>query len=484
MCEGGLIMSSVGITSIGAYIPYYFMDRTLISDAWGVKGSKGVRSVASVDEDSVTMSVEAAFDCFRYKERNEIDGLYFASTTAPYSEKSHATLISTVCDLNKDIFVADFNSSLRCATSALKAAYSEVLSGNSREVLVTSADNRNAYPKSQQEQLFGDGAAAVTVGKEGVLATIDHVFACQNEINDMWRNQDDVYVRNAEARFAIEEGYNQSVTYAFNKILEKANLSVSDLNKVILTTPGGKENLKLAKKLGVSSDQIQDTFVSTIGVLGASQPLLMLADTLENSNPGDKVLLIAYGNGADAFLLTVTDQVKKVTQANTIRKYVDNRSEFKDYGRFLSFKGIIEAVPGEDYKIPASTAQTWREQETYLKLYGSKCKNCGTHVFPINRICGECGLKDEFEKVNKSEEITKLFTYSIDNLAGRSDDPVIVQAISEDADGTRFYLNMTDFNKDKIEIDMDLEFTFRKIHNLGNFVNYYWKVRPIRRKRV
>src|SRR4051794_26793383 len=104
-------MSSVGITSIGAYIPYYFMNRRSISEAWGVKGIKGSRSIASVDEDSVTMSVEAALECFRFKDRNEIDGLYFASTTAPYSEKSHATLISTVCDLSKDIFAADFSSS-------------------------------------------------------------------------------------------------------------------------------------------------------------------------------------------------------------------------------------------------------------------------------------------------------------------------------------------------------------------------------------
>lgn len=477
-------MSGVGITSIGAYIPYYFMNRKTIGDAWGVKGIKGLRSIAASDEDSVTMSVEAALECFRYRERNDIDGLFFASTTAPYSEKSHATLVSTVCDLNKEIFAADFQSSLRCATSALKAGFSEVLSGNSREVLVTSADSRNAYPKSQQEQLFGDGAAAVTIGTKDVLATIDHSFTCQNEIQDMWRNKDDHYVRNAEARFAIDEGYNASVAYAFEKILEKANLSSSDLTKVIITTPGMKDNIKIAKKLGLTTEQLQDAFVSEVGVLGAAQPLVMLVDALEHSQPGDKILLISYGNGADALLFTATENVKKVSKANSVRKYLDDRMEFKDYGRFLSFKGIIEAVPGEDYKIPASTAQTWREQETYLKLYGSKCTNCDTHMFPINRVCYQCGSKDEFEKVNKSEEFTKLFTYSIDQLAGRSDDPVVVQSISEDANGTRFYLNMTDFNREKVEINMDLEFTFRKIHSLGNFVNYYWKVRPIRRKRV
>ena len=31
---------------------------------------------------------------------------------------------------------------------------------------------------------------------------------------------------------------------------------------------------------------------------------------------------------------------------------------------------------------------------------------------------------------------------------------------------------------------MDVEFTFRKMHNLGNFPNYFWKVRPLRRETV
>lgn len=102
-------------------------------------------------------------------------------------------------------------------------------------------------------------------------------------------------------------------------------------------------------------------------------------------------------------------------------------------------------------------------------------------MFPINRICYSCHSKDEYEEIRLYERGFKLFTYSIDRLAGRSDDPTIGQAVAEDEDGTRMYLLMTDFQEADVKVGMPLELSFRKMHNLGDFVNYYWKFRPIRR---
>ena len=74
-----------------------------------------------------------------------------------------------------------------------------------------------------------------------------------------------------------------------------------------------------------------------------------------------------------------------------------------------------------------------------------------------------------------------MFTYSIDNLAGRADDPVVVQTVADDSEGIRYYLLMTDFNKTEIQIGMEVEFTFRRIYEGANFINYYWKCRPVRK---
>lgn len=477
-------MSQVGLTALGAYVPYYFIDRKVFGEAWGARGMKGQKSLANVDEDSITMAVEAAQESFRLIDRENIDSVYFASTTAPYAEKSHATLINTALDLKANTYTSDFASSQRAGVSALRSAFSDVKAGLVNNALITASDTRDGYPKSPQEQMFGDAAASFVVGKENVFATIDDFYSTQNEINDLWRNIDDQYVRNAEGRFARDEGFMRSMTTVIDGILEKTSLTISDFSKIVIAAPENRYDTRIAKAYKISQEQLAENYFDTIGITGVAQPLLSLVGVLEEVDPGDKILVLAYGNGADAVVLTVTEEIKRVKELNSISKYLEKRQEFSDYGRFLSFREIIEAQPGEDYKIPGSTSQTWREQETYYRLYASKCNECGQTAFPAQRICSNCRSVDNYEKVRLSDKTAKLFTYSIDHLAGRSDDPMIIQAVNETEDGTRVYMNITDFDEKEVAIDMDVEFTFRKIHNLANFVNYYWKVRPIRRKRV
>ena len=75
-----------------------------------------------MDEDSITMAVEAAMGCFRFISREDIHALYFATTTGPYAEKAQSTLVSVACDLSDDTFTSDFTASTRAGTNALKSA--------------------------------------------------------------------------------------------------------------------------------------------------------------------------------------------------------------------------------------------------------------------------------------------------------------------------------------------------------------------------
>ncbi len=478
-------MNKVGVTSVGAYIPYYYIDRGTIGKAWGTRGSKGVRSIANSDEDSVTMAVEAAADCFRYVGREKISALYFASTTAPYAEKSHAALISTACDLSSGIFAADFTCSLQSATSAFKAALDAAASNpDGGQILVTAADCRNAYPKSPAEQMLGDAGAALTVGSENVIATVEYFSSVINEINDVWRNDGDAVLSTTEQRFAIEEGYMAGMTKALKDILDKSGMRPSDITKAVLTTPGAGEYLKVAKKLGFAPEQLQDPLMAQIGDCGTAQPLLLLAAALETAKAGDIILLASYGSGSNAFILKVTDEVRKIQKVPTVGKYMDRRAEFKDYVRFLSFRGLLDPVHGEPYKIPASPAISWREQNTYLRLYAGICNKCKTGAFPTNRICYRCRSKDDYTESRRTEEITRIYSYSCDRLAGRSDDPLVIQVVADDKDNIRYYMNLTDFQEEEVKIGLEMEFTFRKIHNLAGFPNYYWKFRPVRKPGV
>ena len=470
----------VGILAVGAYIPYYYMERAAIGKAWGERGGKGRRSICNSDEDSLTMSVEAVRDCLYGLDKGKIDNLFSATTTSAYQEKSGATLIATASCLRSDILSVDFNSSVRSGAAALKLAFDSAATG--AETIVVAADKRVGAPKSGEEKMFGDAAAAALVGQGDVIAECVAVANVDDEIHDYWRNDNDRTVNTTEARFMMEKGYEAAMPKAIKAAMSQAGLSGGQINKLALSTPDLKAHIQIAKKGGVPEDRIQDPLMMEVGNCGCAHMLLILASALETARPGDMIVAAQYGSGATAFIFRVTERINDYRNP-VVTKYMNRRAEFTDYARFLSFNGLVTPKQGEPFKIPAAPSITWREQNTYLRLEAGTCTKCGCKTFPADRVCYNCRSKDSMTVESRTEAKSTLFSFSIDRLAGRSDDPLIVQAIGNDDQNIRFYMNMTDVNESEIGIGMELEFTFRRIHNLANLPNYYWKYRPVRFKR-
>jgi hydroxymethylglutaryl-CoA synthase len=472
----------VGIVSYGGYIPALRLERKLVADAWGRNSIGGERSVANNDEDSITMCVEAAANCLNDRKREEIEGLFFASTTAPYQEKMNSTLIATVLDLKREVVTADFGNSLRAGVATLKAALDSVKSRSTQNLLVTAADCRVGYPKSDQEQTFGDGAAAILVGDGDPVATFEGSYSINNEMIDVWRNPEDKFVKTWEGRFILDEGYTAHMKEAVSGILKKYNLKPEDISKVILPAPDSRTHGRLAASLGFDAQiQVQDPFISNIGYCGTAQPLMMLTSVLERAKPGDILLLAAYGDGADAMIFKVTDQIGKSINRYKMAALLENKIMFPSYVRFLSYRGILEAKPGEPFRLFPSATVSWRERRSSLRCHASRCKKCGWMAFPVQRVCYNCRSKDDYEEVRVSDMTGKVFTFTRDNLGGRSDDPVIVQTVAELENGLRFYGIMTDCEPDSVEVNMPVELTFRRLYEGAGFHNYFWKLRPVRK---
>jgi len=471
---------SIGITAFSAYLPYNRIKREVMGTAWERRGLKGERCVANTNEDSVTMAVEAARGCLRVVDREKVDALYFASVTAPYAEKSQSTLIATACNLGTGAFTADFGSTPKAGTTALRAALDAVAAKSASNVIVTAADCPVGYPKSDQEQLYGDAGAAVAIGSENVVAEFVAAASVNNEIIDRWRNYGERYINVGEGRFIADKGYKKAMGDVLKAILKKTGLEAKDFAKVVLASPGLKDSAGVAKKAGFADEQVQDNMMLEVGDCASAQPLLLLAAALDTAKPGDKILVAGYGNGADAFVFTVTKEITKV-QKGAFAASLANKKYLNSYIRYLSFRGLTEANPGEPFRTFPSNAAYWRDQKSLLRGLGTKCRKCGTTTFPANRICPTCGAKDENDLVLITDRTAKVFNYSIDNLAGRSDDPVVVQTVAEDAEGTRYYMLMTDFDTKEIAIGLELEFTFRMIYEGGNYRNYYWMCRPVRK---
>lgn len=469
----------LGIVSYGAYIPLYRLNQNEIARAWGGRG-KGERAVANFDEDSVTMAVAATIDCLGQIDRQAIDGLYFASTTFPYKEKQSATLIATAADLRRDITTADFSNSIRSGTIAMKAAIDAVRSAPAKKILVTAADCRLGAPQSEFERVFGDGAAALLIGDSDVAVAIESSYTHSDEFVDIWRTKDDTFVRSWEDRFILTEGYTRNTVEAISAIMKKHDLAPKDFNKVIFYAPDARRHTEMARSLGFSVEtQVQYPMFDTVGNTGTAFALMMLVAALEEAKPGDRILFVNYGDGCDAYVLRVTEEIRKIKDRQRIKRYLASKRLLPNYERYIRNRGILsmegQRRPPERSSVPWS----WRERDALLRFYGSKCKRCGRLFYPPQRICLYCQSKDQYERVRLSDKRGKLFTFAKDNLALSMDPPLVLNVVDLD-EGVRVYCQMTDRDPDEVEIGMPLEFTFRKMHEAAGFINYFWKSRPIR----
>ncbi|MBW1804465.1 MAG: 3-hydroxy-3-methylglutaryl CoA synthase, partial [Deltaproteobacteria bacterium] len=226
-------------------------------------------------------------DCLNGVDRDSIDGLFFASTTSPYREKEAATTVAVSSDFRKDILTADFANSLRSGTNALKSAADAVSAGSAGQVLVAASDIRLGAPGSAFEQSFGDGAGALLMGGEDVVATLEASYSVSQEIMDTWRIDGSTFTRAWEARFTGGQGYQKAMRDAISGVLEKTGLKAEDFAKVVLYPPDARSSSRLAGGLGFDpKSQLQDPLFGVMGDTGSAYAIMMLVAALEESKPG------------------------------------------------------------------------------------------------------------------------------------------------------------------------------------------------------
>ena len=470
-----------GIVSYGAYIPLHRLSRAEIARAWGTGEAPGEKAVANYDEDSLTMAVAAARDCIRGIDPESIEGLYFASTTSPYKEKQSAAMIATVLGLSRKAFTMDFSGSLRGGTNAVKAAVDAVNSGSAKSILVCASDVRLGYPMGNYEMSFGDGAAALLIGDNGVVAEIEDSHTIYNELQDVWRSDRDSFVRSGEDRFILE-GYTEVVTEAVTAALKKFNLTPQDFSKAAIYSPNSRQLGAVARRFNFDlKTQVQDLHAA-VGDTGTAMALMCLVSALEEAKGGDRVLLAGYGNGCDVFSLRATDAIAKIGDRRGIKKHLESKRVLSSYNRYLRWRELIDVQPPPrpplELRQPSPVAQ-WRESQREMRLCGTRCQHCGTPQYPPQRVCINCQTKDEMEPYSFAGKNASLFSFCHDYVTATVDPPVTVTVVDFEGGG-RIICDMTDREPEEIKVGMPVEMTFRKLYYVGGIYNYWWKSQPVR----
>ncbi len=464
-----------GIISFGAYVPFWRLSKSMIAQKL-----KGERPVASFDEDSITMAVAAGAECLKGIDRQTIDGLFFASTTSPYKEKLAAITVATALDLPKDIMVADFANSLRAGTMAVRSALDAVKSGSARRVLVIAADCRVGEPQSVWERNCGDGAGAILIGDSPMIANMGSVYSACDEILDVWRSDEDRFIRSSEGRFIAEEGYLRLTGEAISGLMQKYDLKKEEFTGLVLAIPDNRRPPELAKKLGFDVKRVQDSLLDQIGDSGCAYSIMLLNAALEEAKTGDKILWTSYGNGSDAFILTTTAEREKAAGRRSLKDFVQSKQLLPDYATYLRWRKIIpESRPA--YPLgEIAVAALHREQAQNYRLHGGKCTACGTLQYPPQRICVKCQAKDQIELVRLSDKKVELVTYSLDYGSWSPQMPSIASVVNFEGGGRMECFTVDWKSQGDIVDGMPLEMTFRKLYLRDGIQQYLWKSMPLR----
>jgi hydroxymethylglutaryl-CoA synthase len=383
----------------------------------------------------------------------------------------------------EDIRTADFGGSLKAGTSALLSALEFVAAGAGKQAVACAADNRLGKVSSVQEMVFGDGAAAVMVGSENVIAEFKGSYSLSCDFVDHLRGAESKYDRQWEERWIRDLGYDRLIPAAIEGLCKKHGLQPADLAKVIYPCYYGGARKNINRKLGLNQEQVQDELMMDAGDTGAAHPLLMLAKALEEAAPGDKLLLVSYGNGCDALYFEVTGQIEQLQDRLRVSDSLKNQAELDSYLKYLTWRQMIPAevgMRGEEDKL-TRWSLVWRNRKAILGMQGSCCQECGTQQYPPQRMCVNpaCGAVDRMEPVYLSGKGGKVVSYTSDLLAATINPPAIYGNVDFNGGG-RTMMDFTDCTLEDLQVGKPVRFSFRikYVDTKRDTVFYFWKAVP------
>lgn len=469
-------MTRSGIVSWASYLPFHRLDRTSVAATLGCGGGRGTRTVASYDEDTTSMGVEAARRALRaLPELAERPTAIYFSTSAPaYLEKSNASAIHAALGLDSSVTSYDFAGGVRSGVGALQAALDR------REpTLVVLSDIRGGMPGGADESAGGDAAVAFVTGTgDLVAAKVIAAGGTSKELLDRWRLPTSPTVRSWEERFG-ESHLVGPAEQALAETLKKAGLTVDEVDRTAVSGPSARTARAVVTRIGVAKETLADDLSGTVGFTGAAHAGLLLASILDDAGPGQVLASLSFADGADALLLRTTDAVARPRTAVTVAAQAAGGGPAVPYPMFLSWRGHLHRDPPRrpDPHGPLAPASE-RADGWKFGFTASRCQDCGRRHLPPQRVCLQCRSMDRMDIERAADDAATIVTYTIDRLAYSPSPPMVVVAVDFDGGG-RFQCELTDVDPDTVRIGQRVEMTFRRLFTADDVHNYFWKARPI-----
>lgn len=479
-------MAETGISAFGAYLPRLRLARAAIAQAhaWAFPNlgamAKGARAYGSFDEDSITMAVAAARAALRHLPPGRAVGeLLLASTTLPFLDRQNAGIVAEALGLGGELHAVDAGGSQRAATGAL-------IHGLRSEgpALVLGADRPLAKPGSTMEMLAGDGAAALLLGSEDLLARFvgSHSVAC--DLVDHYRGAQARYDYVLEERWVRDEGYLKIVPRAVAGLLGKTGVAPAQIDRFVL---GGLQDgaaRAVAKACGIAESAVQPGLIEKCGYSGCAYPLLMLCAALEAAAPGERILLLGFGQGCDALLFETTGRIAAARDFHGVGAALQQGRPDDNYLRYLAFNRLLDLDLGMREERDTRTAQSahFRAREAITAFVGGRCTSCDTLQFPKTRYCVNPACNRAGTQVAEPlrDQVGEVKSFTEDWLA-LSRNPPLMYGNVRFADRAVLMMEFTGFAPGELAIGtpVRMEFRIKDFDSLRGFHRYFWKAAPV-----
>ncbi|MBZ0296002.1 MAG: hydroxymethylglutaryl-CoA synthase [Anaerolineae bacterium] len=340
----------VGLVGYGAYVPRYRLPGEEISRVWtnGLGGSPvKEKAVAGLDEDVITMSVEAARNAVARAgiDPKAIRAVWVGSESHPYAVKPSSTVVAESIGASPSIQAADWEFACKAGTEAVQASIGLIGSGMGKYALSIGMDTAQGRPGDALEYTAASGGAAFLLGPaEEACAVYQGSYSYVTDTPDFWRREGQPYPSHGD-RFTGEPAYFQHVLSASEALMGMMGTTAADYTYAVFHQPNVKFPSRAAQTLGFTKEQIQyGLLANEIGNTYSGSCMIGLTATLDVAQPGDRILMVSYGSGAgsDAFDLVVTERINEVRdRAPRTSDYINRRTVI-DYATYCRYRGKLK----------------------------------------------------------------------------------------------------------------------------------------------
>jgi len=339
----------VGIVGYGAYVPRYRLPAKEISRVW-TGGSGGTpiqeKSVPGPDEDTATMSIEAARNALARAgiDTEEIRAVWVGSESHPYAVKPTSTIVAEALGVVPFTQAGDWEFACKAGTEAMVAAMGFVGSDMAKYALAIGMDTAQGRPGDALEYTASAGGAAFLIGPaEESVAVIESTLSYVTDTPDFFRRAYQKYPEHGQ-RFTGEPAYFKHILSAGQAYLDATGTTAEDYQYAVFHQPNTKFPSRVAGQLGFSKEQIADgLLVPVIGNTYSGAAIIGLTAILDVAQPDDRILMVSFGSGAgsDAFGIRVSERLhERRDLAPKTQSYIARRTEI-DYATYSRMRGKL-----------------------------------------------------------------------------------------------------------------------------------------------